>query len=117
MPTSPTGYCVTSRLSSRCAAPDVACRTCRDGKARLTTTDYAGCAADMEQAVESVPNSPKAWGYEAYCYFLDKDPKAGLSAWYTARSFDPAITLDSQKEQNILLVKVRQASAPPPAAK
>ncbi len=89
----------------------------QDGKARLTTTDYAGCAADMEQAVESVPNSPKAWGYEAYCYFLDKDPKAGLSAWYTARSFDPAITLDSQKEQNILLVKVRQASAPPPAAK
>ena len=64
-----------------------------------------------------VPNSPKAWGYEAYCYFLDKDPKAGLSAWYTARSFDPAITLDSQKEQDILLIKVRQASAPPPAAK
>src|SRR5207249_3785213 len=58
----------------------------QDGKARLTTTDYAGCAAEMEQAVESVPNSPKAWGYEAYCYFLDKDPKAGLSAWYTARS-------------------------------
>jgi len=89
----------------------------QDGKARLTTNDYIGCAAEMERAVESVPNSPKAWGYEAYCYFLDKDPKAGLSAWYTARSFDPGIKLDSQKEQDILLIKIRQASAPPAGGK
>jgi tetratricopeptide (TPR) repeat protein len=89
----------------------------QDGKARLDTLDYAGCAAEMEQAVESVPNSSKAWAYEAFCYFLDRDPKAGLSAWYTARSFEPAITLDSKKEQDVLLIKIRQASAPPKATK
>lgn len=84
------------------------------GKARLVTMDYLGCAAEMEQAVENVPNSPKAWAYEAYCYFLDKDYKAGLSAWYTARSFDPNISLDTQSDQVALLAKVRVASAPPP---
>src|SRR5207237_3231642 len=82
----------------------------QDGKARLVSLDYAGCAAEMEQAVEAVPNSPKVWAYEAYCYLLDKDNKAGLSAWYTARSYDPAITLDSASDQQILLVKVRLAS-------
>src|SRR4029077_9366131 len=85
----------------------------RDGKARLVTLDYAGCAAEMEQAVESVPNSPKVWAYEAYCFFLDKDPKAGLSAWYTARSYEPTITLDTPSDQLALLAQVRAANAPP----
>ncbi len=85
----------------------------QDGKARLVTLDYAGCAAEMEQAVESVPNSPKVWAYEAYCFFLDKDPKAGLSAWYTARSYDPAITLDTSSDQLALLAKVRAANTTP----
>src|ERR1700736_1993211 len=89
----------------------------QDGKARLVTLDYAGCAAEMEQAVEAVPNSPKAWAYEAYCFLLDKDTKAGLSAWYTARSYDPAITLDSQHDQTILLARVRLASFPPKGTK
>ncbi len=84
-----------------------------DGKARLVTLDYAGCAAEMEQAVEAVSDSPKAWAYEAYCYFLDHDNKAGLSAWYTARSFDPNVTLDSRADQLALLAKVRVATAPP----
>jgi len=85
----------------------------QDGKARLVTLDYAGCAAEMEQAVESVPNSPKVWAYEAYCFLLDKDTKAGLSAWYTARSYDPAITLDTPSDQLALLAKVRAANAAP----
>jgi tetratricopeptide (TPR) repeat protein len=89
----------------------------RDGKARLATVDYPGCASEMEQAVESVPNSPKAWAYEAYCLFLDRDNKAGLSAWLTARGFDPAVTLDTPREQSVLLAKVRVASLPPPGAK
>src|SRR5438132_1089326 len=85
----------------------------QDGKARLVTLDYAGCAAEMEQAVESVPNSPKVWAYEAYCFLLDKDTKAGLSAWYTARSYDPAITLDTPSDQLALLAKVKAANAAP----
>ncbi|HEY4870566.1 MAG TPA: tetratricopeptide repeat protein [Candidatus Dormibacteraeota bacterium] len=85
----------------------------QDGKARLVTLDYAGCAAEMEQAVEAVPNSPKAWAYEAYCFLLDKDTKAGLSAWYTARSYDPAITLDTTPDQLALLAKIRAANVPP----
>jgi tetratricopeptide (TPR) repeat protein len=89
----------------------------QSGKARLVTQDYAGCASEMEKTVEDVPNSPKGWAYEAYCYFLDKDPRAGLSAWYTARSFDPAISLDTQAEQALLLIKIRQANAPAPNTK
>jgi hypothetical protein len=85
----------------------------QDGKARLVTLDYSGCAAEMEQAVEAVPNSPKAWAYEAYCFLLDKDSKAGLSAWYTARSYDPAITLDTPSDQLALLAKIRAATVPP----
>jgi tetratricopeptide (TPR) repeat protein len=85
----------------------------QDGKTRLLTNDYAGCAAEMAQAIEAVPNSPKVWAYEAYCYFLDHDTKAGLSAWYTARSYDPSIALDSQPDQLALLAKVRAASVPP----
>ena len=84
-----------------------------DGKARLVSLDYAGCAAEMEQAIEAVSNSPKAWAYEAYCYLLDGDPKAGLSAWYTARSFDPNVSLDSRPEQLAFLAKLRVASTPP----
>jgi len=83
------------------------------GKLRLATNDYAGCAAEMEYAVEAVPDSPKAWAYEGYCYLLDHDNKAGLSAWFTARSYDPAIELDSQTDQLALLAKVRQANLPP----
>jgi len=83
------------------------------GKLRLLGNDYTGCAAEMEQAVESAPTSPKAWAYEAYCYFLDHDSRAGLSAWYTARSYDPSITLDSTQDQLSLLAKVRQANLPP----
>jgi hypothetical protein len=71
----------------------------------------------MEMAVEAVPTSPKAWAYEAYCFLLDKDNKPGLSAWYTARSYDPAITLDTPAEQQNLLAKVRVASQPPKVAK
>ena len=89
----------------------------QDGKARLVSLDYAGCAAEMEQAVEAVPNSPKVWAYEAFCYLLDNDGKAGLSAWYTARSLDPAITLDSQHDQLVLLAKVRVASQVPKGPK
>ena len=89
----------------------------QDGKARLVSLDYAGCAAEMEQAVEAVPNSPKVWAYEAYCFLLDYDNNAGLSAWYTARTFDPAITLDSERDQLVLLAKIRVASLPPKAAK
>src|SRR5713101_6751033 len=85
----------------------------QDGKARLFSLDYAGCAAEMELAVEAVPNSAKVWAYEAFCYLLDKDDKAGLSAWYTARSFDPAVTLDNQHDQMVLLAKIRVASLPP----
>jgi tetratricopeptide (TPR) repeat protein len=84
-----------------------------NGKARLVTLDYAGCASEMEQSVEAVSNSPKAWAYEAYCYFLDHDNKAGLSAWYTARSFDPNVTLDNAHDQLVLTNKVRLANQPP----
>ena len=84
-----------------------------DGKAKLVAVDYAGCAADMEQAVEAVSNSPKAWAYEAYCYLLDHDNKAGVSAWYTAQSFDPNVTLDTRADQLALLAKIRVANAPP----
>jgi Tfp pilus assembly protein PilF len=87
----------------------------QDGKGRLAMLDYAGCAAEMEQAVESVPNSPKAWAYEAYCYYLDRDIPAANSAWITARGYDPAITLDSQAEQLVLLAKVKAAAAAPKA--
>ncbi|HEY8678004.1 MAG TPA: tetratricopeptide repeat protein [Candidatus Dormibacteraeota bacterium] len=83
------------------------------GKARLLADDYPGCAAEMEQAVEAVPNSPKVWAYEGYCYLLDHDLKAGLSAWYTARSYEPGVTLDTQADQLALLAKVRQANQPP----
>ena len=83
------------------------------GKQRLLGNDYQGCAAEMEQAVESVPDSPKAWAYEGYCYLLDHDNRAGLSAWYTARSYDPSITLDSSQDQLALLAKVRSANLPP----
>jgi len=86
----------------------------QDGKARLASLDYSGCAAEMEQAIESTPDSPKAWAYEAYCYLLDHDNKAGLSAWYTARSYEPSITLDARSDQLALLAKIRVASAPPP---
>src|SRR5437764_9463157 len=85
----------------------------QDGKARLVTLDYPGCAAEMEQSVEAVSDSPKAWAYEAYCYFLDRDNNAGLSAWYTARSLDPNVTLDSNSDQQVLLIRIRVASAPP----
>ncbi|GAC1478121.1 MAG: hypothetical protein PVSMB9_00270 [Candidatus Dormibacteria bacterium] len=83
------------------------------GKLRLLGSDYAGCAAEMEQAVEAVPDSPKAWAYEGYCYLLDHDARAGLSAWFTARSYDPGITLDNPADQLALLAKVRQANNPP----
>ncbi len=89
----------------------------QDGKARLVSLDYSGCASEMELAVEGVPNSPKAWAYEAYCYLLDKDNKAGLSAWYTARSYDPAVTLDTNADQQVLLNKIRIATQPPKVAK
>jgi hypothetical protein len=48
---------------------------------------------------------------------LDKDNKAGLSAWYTARSYDPAITLDTNADQQVLLNKIRIATQPPKATK
>src|SRR5207302_11355659 len=89
----------------------------QDGKARLATLDYAACASEMEQAAEAVPTSPNASAYEAYCYLLDKDAKAGLSAWYTARTYDPAITLDTKAEQQVLLLKIKVASEPPKVAK
>jgi hypothetical protein len=79
--------------------------------------DYPGCAAEMEQAVEAVSNSSKAWAYEAYCLLLDKDNNAGLSAWYTARTFEPGVTLDTPSEQQLLLAKVRLASLPPKGTK
>lgn len=84
-----------------------------DGKARLVTMDYPGCAGEMEQAIEAVPDSPKAWAYEAYCYFLDHDNKAGLSAWLTAVNLEPNITLDTKSEQDALLIKIRIANTPP----
>ena len=84
-----------------------------DGKARLVTMDYPGCIAEMEQAIEGVPNSPKAWAYEAYCYFLDHDNKPGLSAWYTAVNLEPGVTLDTRSDQLALLAKIRVANTPP----
>src|SRR6202521_3578404 len=87
----------------------------QDGKARLVSLDYSGCASEMEMAVEAAPTSPKAWAYEAYCYMLDKDTKAGLSAWYTARSYDPAITLDTKADQKVLLARIKAATAKPTA--
>jgi tetratricopeptide (TPR) repeat protein len=84
----------------------------QDGKARLVTMDYPGCAAEMEQAVEAVSNSSKAWAYEAYCLLLDHDNNAGLSAWYTARTFEPGVTLDTRSDTQLLLAKVRLASQP-----
>jgi tetratricopeptide (TPR) repeat protein len=89
----------------------------QDGKARLVSLDYSGCASEMEQAVEAAPTSPKAWAYEAYCYLLDKDNNAGLSAWYTARSYEAGITLDSKAEQQVLLLKIKVASQAPKVAK
>jgi hypothetical protein len=83
----------------------------------LVSLDYSGCASEMEQAVEAAPTSPKAWAYEAYCYLLDKDNNAGLSAWYTARSYDAGITLDSKAEQQVLLLKIKVASQAPKVAK
>src|SRR5258708_12969567 len=85
----------------------------QDGKARLVSLDYPGCASEMEQAVEAVPTSPKAWAYEAYCYPLDKDNTAGLSAWYTARGSDPGITLDTNPDQQGLLANIRLPTPPP----
>ena len=84
-----------------------------DGKGRLVAMDYSGCAAEMEQAIEGTPDSPKAWAYEAYCFFLDHDNKAGLSAWYTARNLEPGIRLDTKADQLALLAKIRVANTPP----
>jgi tetratricopeptide (TPR) repeat protein len=81
------------------------------GKERLAQLDYAGCAGEMDQAVGAVPDSPKAWAYQAYCYFLDHDKKTALSAWQTARYFDPNITLDSAAQQRDLIRRVADASA------
>jgi tetratricopeptide (TPR) repeat protein len=89
----------------------------QDGKARLVSLDYSGCASEMEMAVEAAPTSPKAWAYEAYCYLLDKDYTTGLSAWSTARSYDPAITLDTKADQQVLLIRIRQATAKPTTPK
>jgi len=89
----------------------------QDGKARLVSLDYSGCASEMEMAVEAAPTSPKAWAYEAYCYLLDKDYTTGLSAWSTARSYDPAITLDTKADQQVLLIRIRQATAKPTSPK
>jgi len=79
------------------------------GKQRLGSYDYSGCAAEMAQTITAVPTSPKAWAYEAYCDLLDHDNSAGLSAWYTARTFEPGISLDSAADQQTLLTRVAQA--------
>jgi hypothetical protein len=87
-----------------------------NGKARLVAVDYSGCAAEMEQAIEAVSNSPKAWAYEAFCYILDSDPRAGLSAWYTAKSFDPNVSLDDAADQKVFNARLKAALTPPKAA-
>jgi hypothetical protein len=85
----------------------------RDGQARLDAMDYAGCADEMVAAVGLAPDSPKAWAYEAYCYLLDHDNTAGLSAWATARSLDPSVTLDNRSDQLALQAKLTAAARPP----
>ncbi len=84
----------------------------QDGKHRLAVSDYRGCAGEMSEAIAAVPNSSKAWAYAAYCNLLDGDASAGLSAWYTARSFEAKITLDTPEDQRALLAKVTQATRP-----
>ena len=85
----------------------------QEGKHRLQAMDYSGCAGEMVQAVADAPSSPKAWAYEAYCYMLDQDLKAGLGAWSTALDLDPHITLDTRTEQLALLAKIVIAKRPP----
>lgn len=80
------------------------------GKQRLVALDYSGCAAELAHAITAVPTSPKAWAYEAYCDLLNHDDSAGLSAWYTARTFEPGIVLDSPAEQQALLAAVTRAT-------
>jgi len=82
------------------------------GKALLAQHDYGGCAAQMEQAVGVVPDSSKAWAYQAYCYLLDGDRRAGLSAWATARYFEPMVMLDNTVDNEAFLSLVRTATHP-----
>lgn len=85
----------------------------RDGRARLVAGDYPGCAASMTAAVGSVPDSPKAWAYAAYCHLLDRDVKAGLAEWSTALALEPGIQLDSRLDQAALLAKLQAATVQP----
>lgn len=84
----------------------------RQGKTLLAQRDYAGCASQMEQAVGVVPDSSKAWAYQAYCYLLDGDKRAGLSAWATARYFEPTVTLDTTEDTEAFLSHVRAVLLP-----
>ncbi|HYM49612.1 MAG TPA: tetratricopeptide repeat protein [Candidatus Limnocylindrales bacterium] len=84
----------------------------RAGKDLLSARDYAGCASQMEQAVGAVPDSSKAWAYQAYCYLLDGDKRAGLSAWATARYFEPHVTLDSAADTEGLFARIRAVTLP-----
>ena len=84
----------------------------RQGKALLAQRDYAGCASQMEQAVGVVPDSSKAWAYQAYCYLLDGDKRAGLSAWATARYFEPTVVLDTTEETEAFLSHLRAVQLP-----
>src|SRR3989475_947870 len=89
----------------------------QDGKARLATLDYPPPPTPTHPPPQPAPTPPKAPAYQAYCYLLDKHASAPLSAWYTARTYDPGITLDTKVEQQVLLLKIRVATEPPKVAK
>jgi tetratricopeptide (TPR) repeat protein len=82
------------------------------GKQLLAQHDYSGCAYQMEQAVGVVPDSSKAWAYQAYCYLLDGDKRAGLSAYDTARYFEPTVSLDTPADTEGLFARIRAIRAP-----
>jgi hypothetical protein len=89
----------------------------RSGQERLDASDYPGCADEMVAAVSAMPDSPKAWAYESYCYLLDHDNSAGLSAWATARSIDPTVTLDNRSDELAFEAKLTAAARPPVGGK
>jgi len=82
------------------------------GKQRLMGLDFRGCAAEMSEVIASVSSSSKAWAYEAYCSLRDGDKNAGLSAWYTARGFEPNVTLDSADDQQDFAARLDAAQKP-----
>src|SRR5256884_1234341 len=78
----------------------------QDGKARLATLDYAGCASEMEQAVEAVPPPPQAWAHQTHPYPPHKDAQARPSPRDTAPPQQPAHNAHNNAHQPRLLLKI-----------